>query len=143
MNIHYKIAEVWPQDHLIVARYWTDVISEEFLNSYPDNPDRKEDGSPIRCRSDVSITLPIPTPTGEELEKIILYNAPYNWLKTLEEVANPNVDTSMMDIQYMLGQTFVKSEDELLKTINKTDNTLLSDQEIMDLITKATGPSTN
>jgi len=140
MNIHYKIVEVWPQDHLIVARYWTDNVSEQFLSS---NQGLKDDGSPYRCRSDVSITLPVPTPTGAELEKIILNNAPVYWLKTLEEVANPNVDTSMSDIQNLLGQTFVKSEEELMKSINKTDNTLLSDQEIMDLITKATGPSTN
>lgn len=144
MNIHYKIVEVLPSDHLIVARYWTDVISEEFLNSYPNNPEhRKEDGTPLRCRSDVSITLPIPTPTGEELEKIILHNAPYHWLKTLEEVANPNVDTSMTDVQYLMGQTFVKTEDELLKTISKSENAMLSDQEIMDLITKTINPSTN
>jgi hypothetical protein len=135
MNIHYKIAEVWPQDHLIVARYWTDIITEEFLNSYPDNPDRKEDGSPIRCRSDVSITLPIPTPTGEDLENIIMRNAPSQWLRTLEQVANPDVDTSMMDIQYMMGQTFVKKID----LTNKSDNVfreVLSDEEIQNLIEK-------
>jgi hypothetical protein len=140
MNIHYKIVEVWPNDHLIVARYWTDVITEEFLSS---NQGLKEDGTPYRCRSDVSITLPVPTPEGEELEKIILSNAPVYWLKTLEAVSNPTVDTSMQKIQELAGQTFVKTEDDLMKTINKTDNTLLSDQEIMDLITKATGPSTN
>ena len=135
MNIHYKIVEVWPDDHLIVARYWTDIISEEFLNSYPDNPDRKEDGTPLRCRSDVSVTLPLPTPDGEELEKIILQNAPVVWLKTLESVVDPFIDTSMGNVQRLLGVTQTKTEEQLGDIIGGT-NGALSDDEIQRLIEK-------
>ena len=135
MNIHYKIVEVWPDDHLIVARYWTDIITEENLNSYPDNPNRKEDGTPLRCRSDVSITLPLPTPDGEELEKIILQNAPVVWLKTLESVVDPFIDTSMGNVQRLLGVTQTKTEEQLGDIIGGT-NGALSDDEIQRLIEK-------
>ena len=95
MHIHYKIVEVWPSDHLIVVRYWTDVVSEQFLAN---SEEYFDDGSPRRCRSDVSITLPTPTPAGKDLEDIIMRNAPSYWLKTLEDVMDPFVDTSMHDM---------------------------------------------
>jgi hypothetical protein len=112
MNLHYKIVEVWPNDHLIVVRYWTDSVSEEFL-AHPG--ERREDGSPWRCRSDVSITLPIPTPTDEKLEQIILRQAPIEWLKTLELIANPKVDTSMKETQQLIGKTFAKNVNDILQ----------------------------
>jgi hypothetical protein len=134
MNIHYKIVEVWPNDHLIVARYWTDVLSEESLAS---DTNRKQDGTPVRCRSDVSITLPIPAPTGVLLDKLILSNAPIAWLKTLEDVVNPDVDTTMSDIQNMLGVSKSKSLEEVqMMTGNGTVTQQLSEQEITDLVNK-------
>ena len=133
MNIHYKIVEVWPNDHLIVARYWTDVISEKFLDS---NQGMKDDGSPWRCRSDVSITVPVPAPTGKELEDLIMRNAPSHWLKTLEDVHNPEIDTSMSDIQSLLGQTFVKEVDLTTTANNDIVKEILSDNEIQSLIEK-------
>lgn len=131
MNIHYKIIEVWPDDHLIVARYWTDMVSEEFLNSNQYDLNRRDDGSPIRCRSDVSITLPIPTPTGQELQDIIMRNAPSYWLKTLEDVMNPAVDTSMKDILSIQGHTFKVETEEPQYYPTPTS---ISDQEIDKLI---------
>jgi hypothetical protein len=134
MNIHYKIVEVWPQDHLIVARFWTDILSEEFLAS---GPDRKEDGTPVRCRSDISLTLPIPAPNGEDLEKLILNNAPIVWLQTLEDVHNPNIDTNLNELQDLVGMTKVKSLKEIQKIVGSGSNTeQLSDADITALIEK-------
>ena len=87
MNIHYKIVEVWPDDHLIVARYWTDVLTEESLAF---NEERAEDGTPIRCRTDISLSVPIPAPSAEEMDKFILNNAPLAFLKTLEDCLRSN-----------------------------------------------------
>jgi hypothetical protein len=133
MNIHYKIVEVWPNDHLIVARYWTDVLSEEFLAS---DSNRKEDGTPVRCRSDVSITLPIPAPTGAALEKLILANVPMAWLQTLENVQDPNVNTDMSAIENLLGVVSVKSSTEIQQVIGSNQTQQLSDAEISSLIAK-------
>jgi hypothetical protein len=133
MNIHYKIVEVWPNDHLIVARFWTDLLSEEFLAS---DSNRNEDGTPVRCRSDVSLTLPVPAPTGEALEKLILMNAPTAWLQTLENVQNPNVNTDMSAIENLVGVVSSKSADEIKKIVNPNQAQQLSDEEISSLIAK-------
>ena len=139
MQIHYKIVEVWPQDHLIVARYWTDLLSEIDLAS---DPNRKDDGSPHRCRTDVSISLPIPAPQDEELQTLILRNAPIGFLKTLEAVKDPEVDTSMEKIKNLLGVTMTKDESEVTSQIYgdapQHSSAQLTDDEIRDLIAKVT-----
>jgi hypothetical protein len=132
MNIHYKIVELWPDDHLIVARYWTDILTEEFLAS---SPDRKEDGTPVRCRTDVSLGVPIPAPSEEELEKFILYNAPVVFLKTLEDVKDPDVDTSMTNILALKGKKYTTENAEtMLKYNNGMAKEELSEEEIQKLI---------
>jgi hypothetical protein len=130
MNLHYKIVEVWPNDHLIVARYWTDILSEEFLAS---DSNRNEDGTPVRCRSDVSLTIPIPAPTGKELENLIVSQAPLEWLKTLEKVQAPDIDTSMSDILKLKNTQFTT---DVSKALNPFDT--LSDDEIQQMIDKIT-----
>jgi hypothetical protein len=133
MNIHYKIVELWPDDHLIVVRYWTDNLSEEFLAS---DSNRKEDGTPVRCRTDVSLTLPVPAPTGVSLEKMILMNAPKAWLQTMEDVQNPDIDTSLSDIKDMVGVVKSKTTKQIEEMLNVGETQQLSDAEITDLINK-------
>ena len=138
MNIHYKIVEVWPDDHLIVVRYWTDIITEQFLAS---SDQQLEDGSPARCRSDVSLSIPIPTPDAEELDLLIFRNAPVYFLQTLENVQNPDVDTSMSSILALKGKKVTKEKIEDI-----IDNTAaasappkeLTEEEIEKLIEQVT-----
>lgn len=127
MNVHYKIVEVWPQDHLIVVRYWTDNISEEFLAV---SPDKTEDGTYVRCRTDVSLAVPVPAPSDEELEKLITNNIPYNFLKTLEDVHNPDVDTSMKSIMSLKNKKFTKENYLLGDAVSKE----LNEEELKNLI---------
>ena len=129
-NLHYKIVEVWPNDHMVVVRYWTDDLSEEFLAS---DANRKEDGTPVRCRSDVALTLPIPAPTGGQLEELLVTNAPLEWLKTLEKVQSPDIDTSMSEIMEMKDN--VKVVDVDAYRASKPEGTM-SDQEIEEMINK-------
>jgi hypothetical protein len=131
MNLHYKIVEVWPSDHLIVVRYWTDDLSENFLAS---DLNRNPDGTPVRCRSDVSMTLPVPAPTGKELEDMIVRNAPIDWLKTLEKVKAPDIDTTMSEILKLKNNEIVVDVNNHSK---KNDGTL-SDEEIQEMINKIT-----
>jgi len=131
MNLHYKIVEVWPQDHLVVIRYWTDALSEEFLAS---NDIRKEDGTPERCRSDVSVTLPIPAPEGAELEKLLIGYAPLDWLKTMEKIQAPDIDTSMANIMKLKDATFTA---DASKIENGVDN-IMTDEQIQEMIDKIT-----
>lgn len=107
MNINYKIIEVWPDNHQIIVRFTTDVVTEEVVASH-----RDADGNITRCRTDVAIDLPIPTPTGSELDRIIMMNAPVKFLKTKESVLNENIDTSLTDLQSLLNVTVTKSINE-------------------------------
>lgn len=129
MNIHYKIIEVWPNDHLFVVRYYTDNLNEEMLISANDY-NRREDGSPMRCRTDVAIDMPIPALEGKELENLILYNSPISFLRKMEDVLNPDIDTSMSGIIDMINKPVTKSTTELLA--KKAD--VLSDDDIKNLI---------
>ena len=129
MNIHYKIIEVWPNDHLFVVRYYTDNLNEEMLISANDY-NRREDGSPMRCRTDVAIDMPIPALEGKELESLILYYSPISFLRKMEDVLNPDIDTSMSGIIDMINKPVTKSTTELLA--KKAD--VLSDDDIKNLI---------
>jgi hypothetical protein len=79
MNIKYKVVEVHDSDHVIVVRYYTDLITEEDLVSF-----RDDNGKIIRCRSDVSITLYDPDASEGDIEQMIINNAPRQWLEILE-----------------------------------------------------------
>ncbi len=94
MNINYRIVEIFPEDHNVIVRYWTDKLSEADLAS---SPELGPDGKPVRCRSDVCITVPIPEPNKEELHKLFLYNAPVNGLEIQEKVKDPEVVTTMIN----------------------------------------------
>jgi hypothetical protein len=132
MNIHYKIVEVWPQDHLIVARYWTDVLTEEFLAS---DSNRYENGTPVRCRTDVSMSISIPPPSEKELEEMIFKAAPLKFLETLEAVQDPNTDTSMADILTLKNKKYyTENVNDRLKQMADTIKSELSDEEIQTLI---------
>ena len=133
MNINYKIIEVYEDNRVMVVRYFTDVITEQDLDV---DPNATGNGIPKRCKSDVSLTIPLPEPTEEELHKIILRNTPINALKTTEQIrTNPN--TAILSVVHtMKNKSFKKTEteiDELLRPLNKplTDNDI---KKIVDQI---------
>lgn len=113
-KIKYKIVELNEPTHSIVVRYYTDKVTEEHLAS---NDRRRPDGSPERTRSDVSITLPLPLPTEEELEKIILQNCPKMGLEIFEKVRDdPNI---VMDFRALVKP---KESREVEKTVADWEN---------------------
>jgi hypothetical protein len=109
MNIHYKVIEVWPNDHQIVVRYTTDLVSEEDVVLQ-----RDENENIVRCSTDVPITLPIPTPAGEALEKLIMNNAPVNFLKIKESIIDPEIETGDLSSLLNVSNTKVLEEDSYM-----------------------------
>lgn len=97
MNIYYKIIEIHPENLTFVVRYWTDTLSEEDLAA--DKRNKKIDGSPLRCKSDVSYNIPVAKPTIEELDREARYRAPYQWLK--EEAERLQFLNSKPDLKYL------------------------------------------
>ena len=107
MNIHYKIVEKWSDSHCVVARYWTDIATEELLAA---DPNRKDDGTPVRCRSDVSLYIPNPLPEGFDLDALLIKNVPYAFLESFENYISPDVDTDMKHIDLNVKKTISLEE---------------------------------
>ena len=99
MDIHYRILGYNPNEHSIEVRYWTDDVDEfDLCSLFNDNgnPMLTEDGYPVRCRTDVNITIyDTPSPDEKRLKTIIMNNAPINWFRLLDDVRSNSVDTSL------------------------------------------------
>jgi hypothetical protein len=136
MNIYYKILEVVPDEHSVVVRYYTDKFTEDMLDMDVEHKlPRREDGSPVRCRTDYNLNLPVPAPKGEELHQYLMRCAPVDWFDIKEQILNPNVDTSLKHIQDQIGKPKTFTIDEV-KGVPVTE-TSLTEQEILDLINKS------
>ena len=136
MHIKYKIVEVYPNDHTIVARFYTDEMPETQLMSAPG---LKDDGTPIRCRTDVSITLPVPEPSEEELKKLIMLNCPLGFFEIQEKIKDPTIDTSMSLSSSLLNVEKTMSSEEISSLVvppASNVNKVLTDDEIKELIQK-------
>jgi hypothetical protein len=95
--IKYKIVEVNTNQHSIVVRFYTDIITEAMLaTDVLDNVIR-------RCRTDFSFDLPVPCPQGDALNAFIAARAPVAWFETQEAVLNPAVDTSLAAVLPLVG----------------------------------------
>jgi hypothetical protein len=95
--IKYKIIETDTSQHSIVVRYYTDTVTEAMLAT------DVVDSVIRRGRTDYSLDLPIPAPTGTALHDFIVARAPTAWLHTQEDVLNPNIDTSLSAIVPLVG----------------------------------------
>lgn len=119
MEVKYRIIGVYPEEHSISVRYFTDIVTEEMLATEFDannNPLLNEDGFPTRCRTDYYINIfNAPSPSEEEIIKIINYNAPYDWLNLQEKIHDPNTDTSLSNIVSLVNNVgvAVKPEPEI------------------------------
>jgi hypothetical protein len=136
MHIKYKIVEVYPNDHTIVARFYTDEMPETQLMSAPG---LKDDGTPIRCRTDVSITLPVPEPSEEELKKLIMLNCPLGFFELQEKIKDPTIDTSMSLSISLLNTENTTTAEEISSLVvppASNVNKVLTDDEIKELIQK-------
>jgi hypothetical protein len=109
MKMYFKIIEVNKKEHSIIVRYWTDKISEDFLaNYFNDRGDimRSKNGTPIRCKTDFNLIFyDHEFPSMDEIFKEIRRIAPVQWLKTIEQIENPYIETSLENAEKMLYQT--------------------------------------
>lgn len=108
MDIKYRIIEKNEDEHSIVVRYWTDIISELDLVTEYDangNPILTSNGWPVRCRTDSNLNLyDLPNPSEEELIDFIEKNAPADWLVMKHNIASGNVSYSLNSTNNIFGQ---------------------------------------
>lgn len=115
MEIKFQIIETHPDQHSMVVRYWSDQFSQDDLAtsvSYDQSGNkiiqRRDDGLPLRCQTDYNINIwQTPTPSSDAILKIANDSAPYDWFKLKHAVLDPTVDTSLGNVQILMGQAFV------------------------------------
>ena len=119
MQVKYKILEVNESEHSIIVRYFTDRLDEDFLavDRFSGNIQRREDGSPVNCRTDYNINVfETPSTNTDVILEIIDRNAPVHWLHMQEQVLDQNVDTDLVSAKTLLGE--VGTLDKSLDPVN-------------------------
>ena len=119
MKLKYKILKIDEKEHSLLVRYYTDIITEDFLANAFDETGKiikESDGSPKLCRTDTHFNIwETPSPSLEELEKTIISSAPLEWLKLQEKIKNPEIDTSLSSIKHKVG---VETEFEPIEIVH-------------------------
>lgn len=110
MKIHYRLLQIDKKEHSIVVRYYTDLITEEKLaNEFNEDGTIKmsENGNyPSKCRTDCNLNIfETPSPSKEDIIKIIEQSAPITWLHMQEQILNENIDTNLESIEDILYQS--------------------------------------
>lgn len=147
MEVKYRIIDVDPNQHSIVVRYYTNVLSEDSLaTSF--NTDgsiaRGQDGSPLRCQTDYNINIwkTETPPTVDDIKKIANDSAPYDWFKLKHDILDPNVDTSLSVVSSLINQEFVAQKPvSVVETIMNDENIESEIQKIIDSITSNSNSS--
>ena len=108
MLIKYRILSINPEEHSLVVRYFTDMMTEKDLAS-EFNPDGSitltSNGYPTRCRTDCNLTIYNTNDVSSEAFKTqILNNAPIAFFNLKEKVKDPSIDTSMSSVKKLVGK---------------------------------------
>lgn len=127
MNLYYKIIEHHTNERLLVVRYYTDILTEEDLRV----GEGTTNGVPIRCKTDISISIPIPEFTEFGMHKYLTNIAPIPLLKKLE--AEKSGNTAILEItntEKLIGKVFKKTDEQItfLKNLVKDEANPLSDE---------------
>jgi len=143
MEVKYRIIDIDPNQHSIIVRYYTDVLTEDSL-SISFNSDgsiaRRSDGSPQRCQTDYHINIwkTDTTPTAEEIQKIANDSAPYDWFKLKHDILDPNVDTSLSNASSLVGKEFAAVKPVVVEEKTTEENIENEIQKIIDSLTANT-----
>jgi hypothetical protein len=119
MNINYRILSKDDEDHSLIIRYWTDIISEESLATSLNtegNINVDDNGHPLRCRTDYNLTLyGLNSPTNTDLHSFAIRCAPIEFLRLLElKKTNPQA-LNLSEVNNIIGidMTFEISDTQI------------------------------
>lgn len=145
MEAKYRIIDVDPNQHSIIVRYYTDVLTEDSL-AISFNSDgsiaKRSDGSPQRCQTDYHINIwkTDTAPTAEEIQKIANDAAPYDWFKLKHDILDPSIDTSLSNASSLIGKEFSAVKPVIAVVEEKTTEENIENeiQKIIDSLTANT-----
>lgn len=136
MTIKYKIIGLNEDTHSVIVRYYTDTVTEEMLAS---NAHRDDNGIPVRCRTDTSITLPEPLPSQKKIHEFILSCAPVAGIKLFEKMTtDKKAIKKFSGLKKLLNKEYSATEDEYEELMSPKQApgmpTELSEEEIKKLL---------
>ena len=144
MEIKFKIIEMYPDQHSMVVRYWTDLFSQDDLAtsiSYDENGQkviqRREDGLPARCQTDYNINIwQVPTPESNAIVEIANNAAPYDWFALKHAVADPTINTSLGNVAVLMNQEFTAVRPVIIQPViePQDDSNSLNESNVEALI---------
>lgn len=110
MKVYYRVLRVDQENNAVYVRYWTDVLTEEFLANERDNqgnPILGDDGKPVMTRTDYYISLfNNYNPSEMDIIAILERNAPTLFFETLEYInSQPEKKIDMSVTKNLIGQT--------------------------------------
>lgn len=126
MKIHYKIIKKIPLDSQIIVRYFTDVVTEQYLATETD-----QHGEITRSRADYAIQIPLSS--EDSIEEIIKKSCPYQSL----EIEEKKILTAAGTVHKEIAENMDKIEKvpvgkiktmEFPSTLEKTEEELISDR---------------
>lgn len=136
----YRIISTDPENHSIVVRYYTDILTEDMLAAEFDYPidgspktiRRLADGIPERCRTDYNYNIWNVRATKEDIEKYIIDSAPLEWFEMQHKILDPQTDTSLSQIEDLIGKEVDFDKERLV--IPKEIEKPLTDEDIEILL---------
>lgn len=121
MAIKYRVISIDEKESSFVVRYFTDLITEEELNSEYDidgNVIYNSNGYPLKCRTDYNLSLTdLSQATKENIHRQIVQAAPVDWLKNAENIKNGK-KYSLSNVNILLSQVGTISDEEYEKLFN-------------------------
>lgn len=133
INLKYRLLRADSNEHSIVVRYFTDIITEDMLATEFDHNGaimRTEGGWPTRTRTDYNINIwQVPSPSQEEIEKVIQGAAPADWLYLQEMILNPTIDTSLANVVNLVDTVGEIEKDLHPLIFNPESNTSVSNTQ--------------
>lgn len=118
MEVRYRIIQLNESDHTMVIRYFSDLITEDFLaNDFNEDGSirRCHEGYPTRCRTDFCISVPIAKPNQRDLEHICNLYCPWGWFETQEKILSGEL--SLVQARQYVGTSDVVVRLEPPKTL--------------------------
>jgi hypothetical protein len=107
MNVHSRIISVDSNNHSMVIRYWTDLITENSLAVAFDNNGRiimDSNGYPSRCLTDVNYTFTFhPNPSSNDINVILKSVAPVPSLFLREQIESGNLQYDLTNVIQEIG----------------------------------------
>jgi len=133
LKYKFRILQFNKEEHSVIVRYYTDILTEEMLCNSFDEKGRilyHENGYPLSCRSDYNINIyDNLNPTEEEIIQLIKDSVPDKWLYLKECIIN-NKTTNLSKFENIIGKQY--EIESMIKNTNIEITKELTPLEILE-----------